>query len=125
MKVTRYYIYQDDWKWCDSEHNDLLEIADTKEEAQQWCKDWAKSKLDRNFPNLTESDEAYNEYLQTFICSLSIIPKEVESEEIKVKRIKQSIGILNAQVQVLFNNDERKIAEQIDEAVSQLEEKYL
>ena len=47
------------------------------------------------------------------------------TEEIKVKKIKQSIGILNAQVQVLFNNDERKIAEQIDEAVSQLEEKYL
>ena len=120
MKVTRYYIYQGR-----PTHSDPIKIADTDLEAQQWCEDYVKEKVKLNFPDLTESDESYEDILHTYICSLSIIPKQVDAEEAKAEKIKQSIEILNEQVQVLFNNDERKIAEQIDEAVSQLEEKYL
>lgn len=120
MKVTRYYIYQDR-----AVHSDPLKIVDDALEAQQWCEDWVKEKMKSTYPNLNESDESYEDILNTFICSLSIIPKKIDSEEVKTEKIKQSIEILNEQVQVLFNNDERKIAEQIDEAVSQLEEKYL
>ena len=118
MKVTRYYIYQDG-----AIQDHLLKVVDDPLEAQQWAEDYVKKQLKANFPNLSEDDEIYEETLHAFICSLSIIPRT--DEDVKAEKIKQSIKILNEQVQVLFNNDERKIAEQIDEAVSQLEEKYL